>query len=289
MINIPIRCFYHASFDDLKLKKSILAEMPGLDKYLKDKIKIKKINLKNISSEMLPCYESPLLTKEQEQHLFRKMNFFKYKAKKLLNTFKFSERRQKLVDIYLNKAEEIRNFIAESNFRLSSQVLKERISFYKQRSLIDGLLSDAYLDVLKSIEYFNWTLGHKFSTYAIWVIKKNFYRDSKQKISRAEKTSYLDDGKAMNIVSRGTEFEIEQENEYQKTTIFNLIDSADDFDRKKQMYVIENYFGLKGKPKMTLEKISLEMKVTKERVRQLKDKGIRWLKVKAKNTNLQDF
>ena len=33
--------------------------------------------------ELAPLYEVPLLTKDQEQHLFRKMNYLKYKASRL--------------------------------------------------------------------------------------------------------------------------------------------------------------------------------------------------------------
>ena len=35
---------------------------------------------KDVPPELASLYEVPLLTKEQEQHLFRKMNFLKYKA-----------------------------------------------------------------------------------------------------------------------------------------------------------------------------------------------------------------
>lgn len=281
-----IKVFYHSSFDDPKEHEKIMAEMPDFEKYLKDKEKIKKINMEKISPEMLPCYESPLLTKEQEQHLFRKMNYLKYKASKFNG--KSSPVFQILIKNFLKDAELIRNFIAECNFRLSAQVLRGQLSFYRERSLVEGLLSDAYFDVLKSVDYFDWTLGHKFSTYATWVVKKNFYRDSKQKITQAEKINYLDENRADSLESRGVEYDQEQNNEYQQNKIKKLMGLADNenTDRKRQMYVIENYFGLNGKEKMTLEKISQEMKVTKERVRQLKEKGLKWLKMKS---NGDDF
>ena len=40
----------------------------------------------DIPVDMLPCYDSPLLSKDQEVHLFRKMNFYKYRAKSLIDT-----------------------------------------------------------------------------------------------------------------------------------------------------------------------------------------------------------
>ena len=38
---------------------------------------------KDVPPELASCYEYPLLTKEQEQHQFRKMNYLKHKAAKL--------------------------------------------------------------------------------------------------------------------------------------------------------------------------------------------------------------
>ena len=37
----------------------------------------------DVSPELSPLYEWPLLSKEQEQHLFRQMNYLKYKAGQL--------------------------------------------------------------------------------------------------------------------------------------------------------------------------------------------------------------
>jgi DNA-directed RNA polymerase sigma subunit (sigma70/sigma32) len=45
--------------------------------------------------------------------------------------------------------------------------------------------------------------------------------------------------------------------------------------------VLEKYFGVNGRDKMTLEQISEEVGVTKERVRQLKEKGLEWIREKV--------
>ena len=41
---------------------------------------------KDVPPELASLYEMPLLTKEQEQHLFRKMNFLKHKASQAAGT-----------------------------------------------------------------------------------------------------------------------------------------------------------------------------------------------------------
>ena len=57
-------------------------------------------------------------------------------------------------------------------------------------------------------------------------------------------------------------------------------------DRVRQAYVLEKYFGVNGRDKMTLEQISDEVGVTKERVRQLKEKGLEWIREKVEELGL---
>jgi RNA polymerase primary sigma factor/RNA polymerase sigma factor len=250
---------------------------------------------KDIDFELRPnsmlCYDSPLLSFEQEQHLFRKMNYFKYKAKTLLkNNQKVSTRRLIKIEDLIARSKKVRNQIAESNFRLATQLLRCDISFYQQNSLVDSLLSDAYFDVLKAVDYFNWTLGNKFSTYATWVLKKNFFRDSKDKKKHADKTMRLDDISLNIEESTGSLTEDELQYSSQKKlvqSLLQLLGNGDgSTDNRRQVFVLENYFGLNGYEEQTLEKISLKLGVTKERVRQLKEKGLEWIRFKVKQMKI---
>ena len=250
---------------------------------------------KDIDLELQPnsmlCYDSPLLSVEQEQHLFRKMNYLKYKAKTLLkNGQKISSRRLAKIEDLVARSKKVRNQIAESNFRLATQLLRCDISFYQQNSLVDSLLSDAYFDVLKAVDYFNWTLGNKFSTYATWVLKKNFFRDSKDKKKHADKTMRLDDISLNIEESTGSLIEDELRYSSQKKlvqSLLQLLGNGDgSSDNRRQVFVLENYFGLNGYEEQTLEKISLKLGVTKERVRQLKEKGLEWIRFKVKQMKI---
>lgn len=286
LLELTLRVFYHPSFDDSEQKKNILSDIPGLEKFAKEEKKVRKLCNANISSEMRPCYESPLLNFEQEQHLFRKMNYFKHRAKKLIlgiNLNRLCEKRIKNIEEHLKIAMAIRNQIAESNFRLATQILKGQITFYREHSLTDSLLSDGYFDVLKAVDYFDWTKGYRFSTYTTWVIKKNFFRDSKQKITYAERFTYLDDAHAENINSRGNDDEAEYVDRQQLVKkLLDLLSKGDkSTDRDRQVRVLQNYFGVNGSERKTLEQISQEIGVTKERVRQLKEKGLQWIKQKV--------
>jgi RNA polymerase primary sigma factor len=216
------------------------------------------------------------------------MNFYKYRAKVLLSTINPmnpSDIKLKNVEDFIAKAKSVRNQIAESNFRLATQVMKHRYSGSNEQSQNDTLLSDAYYDVLKAVDYFNWTLGHKFSTYATWVVKKNFFRDAKQKMAQSEKVTYFDESTPEFIDEKSSGYENERDHKSRQTIIFKLIGLLVKenlgTDRVRQAYVLENYFGVNGRDKKTLEQISDEIGVTKERVRQLKEKGLEWIRSKV--------
>ena len=75
LINTHIRTFCDASFKDIEQRKIICGAMPDIEDYKRQDIEVKKLQNKNLE-EMRPCYEAPLLSFEQEQHLFKKMNYF---------------------------------------------------------------------------------------------------------------------------------------------------------------------------------------------------------------------
>lgn len=294
ILNTPLRVFYHESFDSPHKRKEILADLPQLEKFKADNEKIGKIHFSKIAPEMRPCYETALLTHEQEQHLFRKMNYYKYMSKKLLevDSNKINENQINKIEYFLSQAKEIRNDIARSNFRLATQILKLQINFYREHNLTDSLLSDAYLDVLKAVDYFNWTLGNRFSTYATWVVKKNFFRDSKQKILHAERFEHLNEQNIKEFESQISDCAEEKQYEAQKNIVQKLLILLSNCrkknnDRMRQVFVLENYFGVNGRERHTLEEISEKIGVTKERVRQLKEKGLQCLRAKISELGIE--
>ena len=57
-------------------------------------------------------------------------------------------------------------------------------------------------------------------------------------------------------------------------------------DRERD--IVRSYFGL-GCPEKTLEEISEEFKLTRERVRQIKEKAIRRLRHSSRSKNLKTY
>lgn len=293
LVSSNLKSFCHEIFDNVKQRKAITAEMPDFEEFQKATQKIQKAKSGKINPEMLPCYESPLLNSKQEQHLFRKMNFYKYKAKLVLSTINSQNPntiKLENAENFVAKYKEIRNLLAESNFRLATQVMKHRHILKNEQNQHDTILSDAYYDVLKAVDYFNWTLGHKFSTYATWVVKKNFFRDAKMKFAHNERLSFFNDSIPDMEDEKTSGLVDERDQQSRQTLIFKLIGllvkENIGTDRIRQAYVLENYFGVNGREKKTLEKISEEIGVTKERVRQLKEKGLEWIRSRVAVMNL---
>lgn len=289
IFNTSLRVFPHPDFDDKSKLKDILGEMPNIESF--DKLKKKVVNLRrtNLSPEMRPCYEEPLLTREQEYHLFRKMNYYKYKAKQLRKRLQKSlnEKRVEQVELYLEKAAFIRNQIANSNFRLATQILRKDINHFYDPSVTEMFLSDAYLDVLKSVDYFDYNLGNKFSTYCTWVIKKNFFRAAKNH-QRNMEVQRINDQNALEFGYE--ENNVGMEDQETKIALKKLIKQTSKNcnvrDARRQIYILEHYFGLNGKEKHTLEEISDKLGITKERVRQLKEKFLKSMREFATDFNV---
>jgi RNA polymerase sigma factor (sigma-70 family) len=275
------RVFSNSEFENPKKVSEILRE---------EKIS-RPLSSRKTSIELRPCYEACLLNSDQEKHLFKQMNYFKYKAKILLQKEKISIKRLEKIENLIDEAKKVRNQIAESNFRLVAQLLRQNINYYKKNSLVDSLLSDAYYDVLKAVDYFDWTRGHKFSTYATWVIKKNFFRDSKEKQKTSDRFLCLQNSNIHETIkAKDSGYEKESEYEGQKQLVQSLLvllkHGNCSNNQKRQVFILENYFGLNGKESQTLDEISQKLHITKERVRQLKLKSLEWLKEKVKEMNL---
>jgi RNA polymerase primary sigma factor len=71
------------------------------------------------------------------------------------------------------------------------------------------------------------------------------------------------------------------------SSILTMLETGDSAkDQKRQVFILESYFGLNGKEDCTLEQISEKLGITKERVRQLKEKSLSWLRDKLKELKL---
>ncbi len=138
-----------------------------------------------------------LLNKDQEQHLFRKMNYLKYKASQLAMELRKDGaadadvdpsrvRIQTLKDIedLTNEANAVKDQLINANMRLVVNIAKRHAG---QTDNFFELLSDGNMSLIRAVEKFDFSRGNKFSTYASWAIMKNFARSIPDEKHRRER------------------------------------------------------------------------------------------------------
>jgi RNA polymerase sigma factor (sigma-70 family) len=285
LLDQPIECIYHESFDDASKAGIILAPMPGAEEFeaTRRAMKIPK----DAPPELISNYEMPLLTKEQEQHLFRKMNFLKHRAKKLLGQMtlpsgmiNYANLRVETLDQiekYLDEADTVKETLIRCNMRLVTSIAKRHSG---QAENFFELLSDGNISLMRAVEKYDYSRGFKFSTYASWAIMKNFARSIPDEKNRRERfvTGNEDVFDAAED-KRTQEGEILAAAEQASAKVNRLLEYLEPRERE----IIRMRAGLDdGQEGMTLEKIGEKLGITKERVRQLNVRIMNKLRTIAK-------
>lgn len=281
MIQQPVDYIYNVDFDDPSKAAEMLAEMPARSEF--EAKRFNKHAPKDVPAQMAHLYEWPLLTKEQEQHLFRKMNFLKHKLNKLQQSIdparaKVSEL-QGLEELR-ERIKETRDVLINCNQRLVYAQAKQRLALGEN---IDDLVSDGNISLMRAVEKFDYARGFKFSTYATWAIMKNFARSIPDEKTHKQRyvTGHEDVFEAKADV-RTDEQEVLAAADAARTRVNHLLDHLDPRTRE----VIRMRIGLDGAQEMTLEQIGQHFGITKERVRQINVRGMKQLREWAAKENV---
>jgi RNA polymerase sigma factor (sigma-70 family) len=282
LLDQPLEYIHHESFDDLALDAEILAPMPNADDY--DAKRRDMRAPKDAPPELAALYEQPLLSKDQEQHQFRKFNYLKHKAAKLreqLDPAKARIQELKQIEDLQEQAQDVKEHLISCNMRLVVNIAKRHSG---QTENLFELISDGNMSLIRAVEKFDYSRGNKFSTYASWAIMKNFARSIPEEQHRRER--YVTGHEELFESapdSRSDEQEWHSKAEQAATQVNRLLEYLDPRERQ----IIRMRAGLDDHGKgMTLEEIGQEMGITKERVRQLNVRIMKKLKDIAREQHM---
>lgn len=256
---------------------------------MKDKNLQIPINQEEISSYLKDIRKLKVMTVEREREL-----------SELICSNAISERER----------QRIYKELLEGNLRFVITVAKQ----YQNQGLeLSDLIAEGNLGLLKAVENFDWTKQLRFISYAVWWIRQsilqslnenartirlpvNVVQDLQKAKKEVEKNGTDLPDKFVNLP---TVINYDAPLNEEGDTLLDLIKNPDAelpdsvFDTKeilkeklkeilgilddREKLIIEDYFGLSGQTR-TLEDIGNDFKLTKERVRQIKEKALRKLR-----------
>ncbi len=231
-------------------------------------------------------YETPLLTREQERHLFRKYNYLKYRAASLrekLNPTRPQVRIMDQIERLYKEAVAAKNQIIQANLRLVVSIMKRYVN---ENDGTFELISEGNISLMRAVEKFDYTRGFRFSTYASWAIQRNnarYFADDVRRRMRFQTSR--DDALADCPQEHFDPFQAERAQEKRADQVAQVLKRLEKRDRQ----IIERRFGLAGNQESkTLKEIGEEMGVSKERVRQLERRAMERLGELAREARLSD-
>lgn len=265
---------------------------------MKDKQTSIPINQEEIQSYLKDIRKIKVMTADRERELAEKM---------------------KSPNLSLMEKNKIQREMIEGNLRFVITIAKQ----YQNQGLpFPDLIAEGNCGLLKAIETFDWNKNLRFISYAVWWVKQSIKQSLNdqsrtirlpvnvvQELHRAKKEVETSDKKLddkfanlpsiidldMNINEDGDTLidvvknenadqpdEVFNNQDVVKKKIFELLNILDD----REKIIIEDYFGISGPPR-TLEDIGSDFNLTKERVRQIKEKALR--KLRNESSTLFDY
>jgi RNA polymerase primary sigma factor len=247
------------------------------------------INQEEISSYLKDIRKLTVMTPEREREL----------AERMLSS-----------DITPAEKESIKKEILEGNLRFVISVSKQ----YQNQGLdFPDLIAEGNYGLLKAIENFDWSKKLRFISYAVWWVRQSILQSLNenartirlpvnvvQELQKAKKeldnagvelpdkfvnlpyTVDLDsplneDGDTLMDVINNPNAETADSQLNSETTLKDkLLEMLNVLDERERV-IVEDYFGLSGNTR-TLEDIGNDFDLTKERVRQIKEKALRKLR-----------
>lgn len=279
IFELPLDYIPNAEFDDESRVEEMTSDLP------KSPEPVRKVRAPSgLPPYLASLYDVPLLNREQEYHLFRKMNYLKHVATKLRSELDSKAPLVSLMDRIEKLYEQsvaVKNKIVQANLRLVVSIAKKHVD---PNDDFFGLISDGNMSLIRASEKFDYSRGNKFSTYASWAIMKNFartipdefkHRDRFRTSSEEIFTGHED--------RRADNFSAEIDQAVRTDQIQKILHTLD----QREQQIIVRRFGLDHRfEPLTLKEVGEQLGVTKERIRQLESRALDKLRAAASKAHI---
>lgn len=230
-------------------------------------------------------YEVPLLSQEEETHLFRKMNYLKFLADRLrqkLNPRTATVSQLDRIEELQAQAQETRNQIIEANLRLVFSLAKRYANV--GTSAFDDFMGEGHVTLMRAVEKFDYSRGVKFSTYATWAVLNGCNALLKKQNPANGKTHHqpvdgVEDCVADHRVTASEESSIQELRRAVGELLLEL--------NSRERAIIEARFGFAVNESPTLKELGEDLGISKERVRQLQQRALQKLRALADRQKME--
>ena len=228
---------------------------------------------KDVPAYLASRYTIPLLTAAGERLLFQKMNFLKHLANRHRVALDSRHPNAEVVAeirSFMEEADRVRNHLAECNLRLVVSIARR---FAGGVFSFEELVSEGNMILMKAIEKFDYSRGYRFSTYATHSVQRHFYRQFRNARRRRTQEVACSHTHLSELAEvSGAPSESDQLSDAQVNEFLSQMDGELD---EREHYILQERFGVgRSGDARTLQSLSKELRVSKERVRQLHHKAL---------------
>jgi RNA polymerase primary sigma factor len=297
---VPYDYQHSAEFDKARpgtnKQRTIDELMPDHDNWLARKTAL--VAPPNVPFELAQIYLWPLLRADQERHLFRRMNYHKYRYNQIIQQEPTKQRFQDLAR-EANLVREIETILYNCNLRLVISLVKKRTP----PELFWDAVSDSNMALLHAITKFNYSIivhnksTHvdgpvKFSTYATYAITRSL---SVANMVRNKHDNFFSTGAKETLLSICDD-DADAVAHAMATEAQHGVDELMGVLNSRERLIIDYRFGRgkrspSGNDIWTLKELGAKLGITKERTRQISIQAMHkmLLVARARKKTLSDF